>query len=161
MPVQIFCFFKIRLLIFLILICKSLLHMLKGFYHKYFFFLPSLEENKLVTKLCEGASVVAQWERIRLPKQETRVWSLVWEDPTCHEATKRVHPSYWACGPEPRNHNYWALAPQRLKPAHPGAHAQPREKPPTWEAHTLQLESSSCLLQLKSGQQQRPSSTPK
>ena len=35
-------------------------------------------------------SLVAQWLRIRLPMQGTRVRSLVWEDPTCHGATKPV-----------------------------------------------------------------------
>ena len=35
-----------------------------------------------------GASLVAQWLRIRLPMQGTRVQALVWEDPTCHGATK-------------------------------------------------------------------------
>ena len=35
-------------------------------------------------------SLVAQRLRIRLPMQGTWVWSLVWEDPTCHEATEPV-----------------------------------------------------------------------
>ena len=35
-------------------------------------------------KLRRGASPAAQWSSIRLPMQETRVQSLVWEDPTCH-----------------------------------------------------------------------------
>ena len=34
------------------------------------------------------ASLVAPWLRIRLPRQETQVQSLIWEDPTCCEATK-------------------------------------------------------------------------
>ena len=34
------------------------------------------------------ASLVAQWLRICLPMQETRVRALVWEDPTCHGATR-------------------------------------------------------------------------
>ena len=38
-----------------------------------------------------GASLVAQWLRIRLPMQGTQVRSLVREDPTCHGATKPVH----------------------------------------------------------------------
>ena len=37
-----------------------------------------------------GASLVAQWLRIRLPMQGTWVRVLVWEDPTCHGATKPV-----------------------------------------------------------------------
>ena len=40
------------------------------------------------------ASLVAQWLRIRLPMQGTRVRALVREDPTCHEATKPVRHNY-------------------------------------------------------------------
>ena len=36
------------------------------------------------------ASLVAQWLRIRLPMQGTRVRALVREDPTCRGATKPV-----------------------------------------------------------------------
>ena len=53
-----------------------------------------------------GTSLVAQWLRICLPMQGTRVWSLVQEDPTCHGATK------------PTCHNYWAHVPQLLKSTH-------------------------------------------
>ena len=35
-------------------------------------------------------SLVAQWLRIRLPMQGTRVRALVQEDLTCHRATKPV-----------------------------------------------------------------------
>ena len=41
-----------------------------------------------------GASLVAQWLRIRLPMQGTRVQALVREDPTCHGATKPVRHNY-------------------------------------------------------------------
>ena len=41
-----------------------------------------------------GASLVAQWLRIRLLMQGTRVQALVWEDPTCHGATKPVCHNY-------------------------------------------------------------------
>ena len=41
-----------------------------------------------------GASLVAQWLRIRLPVQGTWVRSLVWEDPTCRRATKPLHHNY-------------------------------------------------------------------
>ena len=44
------------------------------------------------TKL--GASLVAQWLRIRLQMQETRVRALVQEDPTCRGATKPVRHNY-------------------------------------------------------------------
>ena len=63
-----------------------------------------------------GASLVAQWLRIRLPMQGTRLQALVQEDPTCHGATKPVHHNYWACALEPASHNYWAGVPQLLKP---------------------------------------------
>ena len=52
------------------------------------------------------ASVVAQWLRIRLPIQVTRVQALVWEDPTCSGATKPVRHNYSACALEPGSHNY-------------------------------------------------------
>ena len=61
-----------------------------------------------------GASLVVQWLRICLPMQRTRVWALVWEDPTCRGATGPV------------SHNYWACA--------SGACAPQRERPRQWEA---------------------------
>ena len=63
------------------------------------------------------ASLVAQWLRIRPPRQGTRVRALVQEDPTCRGATKPECHNYWACALEPTSHNYWAHAPQLLKPA--------------------------------------------
>ena len=45
-------------------------------------------------KMCHRASLVAQWLRIRLPMQGTWVRTLLWEDPTCHGATKPVHHNY-------------------------------------------------------------------
>ena len=41
-----------------------------------------------------GTSLVAQWLRIRLLMQGTRVRALVQEDPTCHGATKPVCHNY-------------------------------------------------------------------
>ena len=41
-----------------------------------------------------GASLVAQWLRICLLMQGTRVQALVWEDPTCHGATGPVSHNY-------------------------------------------------------------------
>ena len=41
-----------------------------------------------------GASLVAQWLRICLLMQGTRVRALVWEDPTCHGATRPVSHKY-------------------------------------------------------------------
>ena len=40
------------------------------------------------------ASLVAQWLRICLPMQGTRVRALVWEDPTCCGATRPVSHNY-------------------------------------------------------------------
>ena len=65
-----------------------------------------------------GTFLVAQWLRIRLPTQGTRVWALVWGDPTCRGATKPVCHNYWACTLELVSHDYWAHEPQLLKPAH-------------------------------------------
>ena len=56
-----------------------------------------------------GASLVAQWLRIRLPMQGTRVRALAWEDPTCCGATRPVSHNYWACASG-------ACAPQQERP---------------------------------------------
>ena len=40
------------------------------------------------------ASLVAQWLRICLPMQGTRVRALVWEDPTCRGAARPVSHNY-------------------------------------------------------------------
>ena len=61
---------------------------------------------------------MAQWLRIRLPVQGTRVQALVWEDPTCPGAIKPMRHNYWACALEPASHNYWAQVLQLLKLAH-------------------------------------------
>ena len=63
-----------------------------------------------------GTSLVAQWLRIHLPMQGTRVRALVQEDPTCCGATKPVHHNYWAWALGPTNCKYWARVPQLLKP---------------------------------------------
>ena len=83
-----------------------------------------------------GTSPVAQWLRICLPMQGTRVWSLVREDPTCRRATKPMCHNYWACTLEPTCHNYWARVPQRLKPPHPRARAPQREATATRSPRT-------------------------
>ena len=41
-----------------------------------------------------GASLVAQWLRICLSMQGTRVQALVWEDPTCRRAARPVSHNY-------------------------------------------------------------------
>ena len=52
------------------------------------------QNKKFNLKKILGASLVAQWLRIRLPMQGTRVRALVREDPTCRGATKPVHHDY-------------------------------------------------------------------
>ena len=72
--------------------------------------------HSVYIRIINRASLVAQWLRIRLPRQGTWVQALVREDPTCHGAAKPVRHSYWACTLEPASHNYWARVPQLLKP---------------------------------------------
>ena len=81
------------------------------------FFLKSTIQKKQNHYLenISAASLVAQWLRIRLPRQGTRVRALIWEDPTCRGATKPMRHNYWACALEPTSHNYWARVPQLLK----------------------------------------------
>ena len=88
-----------------------------------------------------------------LPMQETRVRSLIWEDPTCHGATKPVRHNRWACAPEPASHSYWACVPQSPCSA-------------TREATTMRSLSTATREQVplaatreKPLQQQRPSTT--
>ena len=61
------------------------------------------------TKNKNRASLVAQWLRICLPMQGTRVRALVWEDPTCRRAAGSVSHNYWACASG-------ACAPQQERP---------------------------------------------
>ena len=79
--------------------------------------------HKLQKKLT-GASLVAQWLGICLPMQGTRVWALVWEDPTCRGATRPVSHNCWACAsgacdPQQERPRQWeARAPRwRVAPA--------------------------------------------
>ena len=60
--------------------------------------LYSQKETRMEKQEAEGdhrnKKLVAQWLRIHLPMQGTRVRALVWEDPTCHRATKPVLHNY-------------------------------------------------------------------
>ena len=50
---------------------------------------------RLLLKISKvGASLVAQWLRICLLMQGTRVRALVWEYPTCRGATRPVNHNY-------------------------------------------------------------------
>ena len=75
-------------------------------------------------------SLVAQWLRIRLSMQGTRVQYLARKIP---HAAEQLSPCAWAWALEPTCHNYWAHVLQLLKPAR----LEPmlcNEKPPQWEA---------------------------
>ena len=50
--------------------------------------------TNIALKYYSGASLLAQWLRICLPMQGTRVRALVWEDPTCCGATGPVSHNY-------------------------------------------------------------------
>ncbi|KAJ8775825.1 hypothetical protein J1605_016052 [Eschrichtius robustus] len=57
--------------------------------------LAATRESPREFKTCDArASLVAQWIRICLPMQGTRVRALVLEDPTCRRATKPMHHNY-------------------------------------------------------------------
>ena len=51
-------------------------------------------DKTIIQKDTRRASLVAQWLRIHLPVQGTRVRTLVWEDPTCRGATKPTCHNY-------------------------------------------------------------------
>ena len=53
-----------------------------------------LEKTIIQKRYVHGTSLVVQWLRIRLPVQGTRVRALLWEDPTCHGATKPMSHNY-------------------------------------------------------------------
>ena len=65
----------------------------------------------------------------------------------CH--MKSVCHNYWACALESGSRNYRAHRSQLLKPVHPRGRALQLEKPPQWEAHALQVESSPHSPQLE------------
>ena len=84
----------------------------------------------LISKASQGASLVAHWLRISLPMQGTQVRALVWEDPTCHGATKPMHHNCWACAIEPGGPTTEARKPRVPAPQ--------QEKPLQREARTPQ-----------------------
>ena len=56
--------------------------------------ITSTEIETVIKNLPTGASLVAQWLRICLPMQGTRVRALVWEDPTCCRTAGPVSHNY-------------------------------------------------------------------
>ena len=84
----------------------------------------SFSDSVLCSNATSWASLVAQWLRICLLMQGTRVQALVWEDPTCRGATRPVSHNYWACAsgacaPQQERLRQWeARAPRwRVAPA--------------------------------------------
>ena len=64
-----------------------------------------------------GTFLVGQWLGICLPMQETRVRSLVREDPTCCGASEPMDPNYGSPGTLGTvSHSFWVLMLQLLKP---------------------------------------------
>ena len=57
---------------------------------------PNATDFKVIIdfKMHHWASLVAQWLRVCLLMQGTRVRALVWEDPTCHGAAGPVSHNY-------------------------------------------------------------------
>ena len=52
------------------------------------------DDNAMRLEMNYRTSLVAQWLRICLPMQGTRVRALVWEDPTCRRATRPMSHNY-------------------------------------------------------------------
>ena len=78
---------------------------------------------------------MAQWLRIRLPVQGTRVRALVQEDPTCHGASKPVRHNTEPALQSPRatateGHVPRACAPQQEKPPQREARSPQRRVAP-------------------------------
>ena len=109
-----------------------------------------------------GTSLVAQWLRIHLPMQGSRVRALTREDPTCHRAAKPVHHNYRACTLEPMSHNHWAHVPPLLKPVCLEPGLCKKEATAMRSLHTA-TKSSPCSPQLEKAcaQPQRPNAAKK
>ena len=95
---------------------------------------------------CEGSSknrttrtsLMVQCLRIYLPVQETQVWFLVWEVPTCCRAAELMLHKYWTCALELGSRNSWC--PNALEPMLPSLQC---------EARAPQLEGRACSPQLE------------
>ena len=82
---------KFRMLVCCIVIYRKNIHLVIQMTNIPLQFLAHSPQNPcnfLKDKNNRGTSLVAQWIRIHLPIQGTRVWSLVQEDSTCCRATK-------------------------------------------------------------------------
>ena len=132
-------------------------------------FLPHQSDHVAILLLRNSKAqtfLVAQWIRMCLPMQGTRVQSVLWEDSTSWGATKPMHHNHWAHALEHASLNYWACKLQRLKPMHLES-AFRNKRSHRREARTPQLERSprslvsrlvSLQLEKAWAQQWRPSS---
>ena len=101
---------------------------------------------------------MAQWIRICLPVQKTRVRSLIREDPTFFRGANPMYHSYRACALEPGNCNHWAGVLQRLKLVCPEVLSGARDATIMRSPCTKTREKSLLIAtREKPSQQQRPS----
>ena len=93
--------------------------------------------------------MVVRWGRICLLMQETQVWSLVPEDPTCLRATKpqQLRLCFRAHAVEPRGTSPLSSCDAATEARMLRAWAAQWEKLPQEEVCTLQLENSPCSAQ--------------
>ena len=78
-------------------------------------------------KITWGTSLIVQWIGIRMAMQGSRIWSLIWKDPTFYRTTKLMCWNYWACALEPRSCNDWS--PHTLEPTLCNKRSHHSEKP--------------------------------
>ena len=101
--------------------------------------LNQVRENNTFKRLWQ-TSLVIQWMKIHPLRKGTQVWFLVWKDSTCRRTTTPLY------------HNYWAFAPQLLKPAHPRSYtlqettAWKAHKPQWWVAPLATVRESPCTV---------------
>ena len=112
----------------------------------------SVDKNH--TKQSQGASLVAQYKESTC--QHRRHGLNPWFGKIPLGTSEPVHHNYWACALEPGSCNSracalepWAHVLQGLKPRCLRARALQRERPPQWEACSLQPECSPCSPQLE------------
>ena len=72
---------------------------------------------------------MVQWLRIRLPMQGTQIRALVWEDPTCHGATKAHEPQLLSLCSRAREPQLLSPRATTTEALTPRAHAPQQEKP--------------------------------
>ena len=99
-------------------------------------------------KVMLRANLVGQWLRTCFARQETPVWSLIWEDPTCLKASKPVRRNCWVHTLEPICCNYWS--PHTYSPCFTTREATTMKSSctSTNSPHSLQLEKA-LLQQLR------------